>query len=283
MARLSHPNVVTVYDVGMWGGQPYLAMEYVKGQTLDEWGRTPGGRDRRPREILAVMAAAARGLEAAHAAGIVHRDVKPQNVLVADGRVLVTDFGLSVRDDRGARELWPGRALLFTWPPNSSPATRSTPATDVFGLCVTLYEMLYGLHPFGGGSGDVRRAACARTAGRCGHAAGPGRARHVQRLMLAGLAVDPAARPTGWGPSPPRSSTIRRAADGGWARRCWPGVRSRRVLGGRLHQDGSGATLRGGRGGDRLGLERREAATAGRWPPSRDGGGALADAGPAFR
>src|SRR3954447_24478018 len=100
MARLSPPNVVTVHDVGMWEGKPYLAMEYVKGQTLDEWRRTPGGR--RPREILEVMAAVARGLEAAHAAGIVHRDVKPHNVLVAEGRVLVTDFGLSVRARAGA-------------------------------------------------------------------------------------------------------------------------------------------------------------------------------------
>jgi eukaryotic-like serine/threonine-protein kinase len=98
MAQLSHPNVVTAHDAGIWEGRPYLAMEYVKGQTLDEWRRKPDGSERPAREILRVMASVAHGLEAAHAAGIVHRDVKPQNVLVADGRVLVTDFGVSVRD-----------------------------------------------------------------------------------------------------------------------------------------------------------------------------------------
>jgi predicted Ser/Thr protein kinase len=94
MARLNHPNVVTVHDVGALDGQPYLAMEYVNGETLGDWGR---GRRRPVREILQVMAAVARGLQAAHSAGLIHRDVKPHNVLVAGERVLVTDFGLSVR------------------------------------------------------------------------------------------------------------------------------------------------------------------------------------------
>jgi eukaryotic-like serine/threonine-protein kinase len=200
MARLAHPNVVTVHDVGMWNGKPYLAMEYVNAQTLDEWRQQPAGAPpRRPREILEVMAAVARGLEAAHAAGIVHRDVKPHNVLVADGRVLVTDFGLSVRAaDADAAARVAGTPLYMA--PEQLGGGPATPATDVFAFCVTLYEMLYGQHPFGGGDdlrarvlgGQVRPPPVGRGALR--HVP-----KHVRRLLLAGLAVDPATRPASMG------------------------------------------------------------------------------------
>ncbi|HXU71221.1 MAG TPA: serine/threonine-protein kinase [Polyangia bacterium] len=92
LARLSHPNVVPVYDVGTLDQQAFVAMEYVEGQTLKRWLKTP-----RPwREVVAVMKDAGRGLAAAHAAGLVHRDFKPDNVLIGvDGRVRVVDFGLA--------------------------------------------------------------------------------------------------------------------------------------------------------------------------------------------
>jgi len=92
LARLSHPNVVPVYDVGTVDNQAFVAMEFVDGQTLKRWLKTP-----RPwREVVAVMRDAGRGLAAAHAAGLVHRDFKPDNVLIgADGRVRVVDFGLA--------------------------------------------------------------------------------------------------------------------------------------------------------------------------------------------
>src|ERR1700739_4332739 len=93
LARLSHPNVVTVHDVGTFHDSVFIAMEYVAGATLSKWLRTaPRARF----EVLWVLSQAGRGLAAAHAAGIVHRDVKPDNVLIArDGRVVVTDFGLA--------------------------------------------------------------------------------------------------------------------------------------------------------------------------------------------
>ncbi len=92
LARLSHPNVVPVYDVGTVDDQAFVAMEYVEGQTLKRWLKTP----RQWREIVAVMRDAGRGLAAAHAAGLVHRDFKPDNVLIGvDGRVRVVDFGLA--------------------------------------------------------------------------------------------------------------------------------------------------------------------------------------------
>ena len=109
MAKLQHHNVVTVYDVGRFDQAPYLAMELVDGQDLSRWRLE---RSRSVREIVTVMAAAARGLAAAHAAGIVHRDVKPQNILVAGARVLVTDFGISVREQEQRRRALRGHARI---------------------------------------------------------------------------------------------------------------------------------------------------------------------------
>lgn len=92
LAKLSHPNVVPVYDAGMVGGQAFVAMEYVPGKTLRQWLRGP----RTWREIVSVMNDAGKGLAAAHARGLIHRDFKPDNVLIGDdGRVRVLDFGLA--------------------------------------------------------------------------------------------------------------------------------------------------------------------------------------------
>ncbi len=96
MARLRHPNVVTVYDVGTFGDRIYIAMEFVDGMTLRKWAQ----REPRPwRNVLEVLKSAGRGLEAAHQARLVHRDFQPDNVLVgSERRVLVTDFGIARRD-----------------------------------------------------------------------------------------------------------------------------------------------------------------------------------------
>src|SRR5262249_3741065 len=92
-ARLAHPNVVRVFDVGNDGEDLFIAMEYVDGETLGDW---LAGQSRATRAVLERFAAAGRGLAAAHRAGLVHRDFKPDNVLIGrDGRVLVTDFGLA--------------------------------------------------------------------------------------------------------------------------------------------------------------------------------------------
>ena len=93
MARLTHPNIVSVYEVGSLGARRFIAMEFVRGQSLDAW-LAAGARDWRA--VLPLLLAAGRGLEAAHRAGIVHRDYKPQNTLVGhDGSVKVADFGLA--------------------------------------------------------------------------------------------------------------------------------------------------------------------------------------------
>src|SRR5690606_7355473 len=93
LAKLNHPNIVTVHDVDTFDGRLYMAMEYVAGGTLVQWCSR---KKRTWREILAAYDSAGRGLSAAHAANITHRDFKPSNVLVGrDGRVKVVDFGLA--------------------------------------------------------------------------------------------------------------------------------------------------------------------------------------------
>src|SRR5690606_5054704 len=93
LAKLSHPNVITVHDVDTWEGNVYMAMEYVEGGSLADW---MDARPRPWRDVVSHFLAAGRGLAAAHAAGIIHRDFKPHNVLLGDdGRVRVVDFGLA--------------------------------------------------------------------------------------------------------------------------------------------------------------------------------------------
>jgi hypothetical protein len=191
MARLSHPNVVKVHDVGVLEGLPYLSMELVEGVTLAVWRRQ---QPRTVREIARVMAAAARGLAAAHEAGIVHRDVKPHNILVAPPRVLVTDFGLSVRRAGEAEGVVAGTPAYMA--PEQFRGERVDARTDVFGLCATLFEMLHGQPPFSGISlGEVRAQV---ENGRV--TPQPIRSRaaaRLHRLALRGLAPEPARRPAG--------------------------------------------------------------------------------------
>ena len=177
IAQLNHPNVVGVYDVGTTSdGDVYIAMEFVEGDTLTTWlKRWP----RTWREILEVFHQAARGLMAAHSVGLLHRDFKPDNVLVGgDGRVRVTDFGLArsvFLDDsaRGATQAQGARTSQPT-PAAGSPLQVDLTATgtvlgtprymppeqltgpsidaraDQFSFCVALYEALWRTHPLPG-------------------------------------------------------------------------------------------------------------------------------------
>ncbi len=174
IARLSHPNVVVVHDAGtiddeVRGARVYLAMEFIDGQTLAAWLAVA---PRSWREICKVFADAGKGLLAAHEAGLVHRDFKPQNVMVGrDGAVRVTDFGLA-RDTSGVAEaetttldlarfgtrpstetlaLTGAGALLGTplyMAPEQFLGRPADARTDQFSFCVALYEALYGERPF---------------------------------------------------------------------------------------------------------------------------------------
>jgi eukaryotic-like serine/threonine-protein kinase len=160
LAALQHPNVVTVHDVGADGEQVYLAMELVEGPTLDRWLlAAPRGW----RAIRDVFVAAGRGLAAAHAAGIVHRDFKPNNVIVGAGRVVVVDFGLAraAADAADApHEASPhdalGVALTGTgervgtpryMAPEQHTGDAVTAKADQFAFCVALHHALFGDPP----------------------------------------------------------------------------------------------------------------------------------------
>lgn len=136
IARVVHENVISVFDVGTHGGDVFIAMELVAGTTLAAWLRE---RPRSQREIIDVFVRAGRGLAAAHAAGLVHRDFKPENVLVGrDGIVRVTDFGLAGRP--GDREIRGGTAGYMA--PEQRAGADVDARVDQFAFCVALEQAL---------------------------------------------------------------------------------------------------------------------------------------------
>ncbi len=191
MARVSHPAVITVYDVGRHGEQVFVAMEFIAGATLGAWLRA----ERRPwRQVVELFRRAGAGLAAAHAAGLVHRDFKPDNVLLAlDGeaitRVVVTDLGVAraaasdaTSEPSGTPAPGGGAGEAGTPPraeveltatgvaigtpaymaPEQLDARRVDARADVFAFAVALWEALYGARPFPGRSVAEIRAAMAR-------------------------------------------------------------------------------------------------------------------------
>lgn len=168
MARLSHPNVLPVFDAGEHDGLTFIAMEFVEGQTISDWSKS-GSREEE--DVLRVYRAAGAGLAAAHDSGFVHRDFKPSNVMIgADGRVRVMDFGLvrlehesgptsgspaDVPDDALSTSLTLQGSVVGT-PVYMSPEQHygdgSSPKSDQYAFCVSLFKTLYGRPPFDGAS-----------------------------------------------------------------------------------------------------------------------------------
>jgi len=143
LARVSHPNVTAVHDVGVYGGHPFLALEFVPGVTLNVWRRTT---EPTLEQSLELLRQAGRGLAAAHRAGITHRDFKPSNVMVADGRAWVTDFGLG-----GPTAEVPVATLMGTpayMAPEQLAGQLGDARSDQFSFCVTAWELLFGRRPF---------------------------------------------------------------------------------------------------------------------------------------
>jgi WD40 repeat protein len=152
-ATLAHPNLVQVYGVGVEGERPYLAMEYVEGGDLEARLRLQGEARPSFRQLVTWTAQVAAGLGAAHAAGIIHRDVKPANVLIdLEGQARLTDFGLAKRLDDDVH-LTRSSALLgtpiFMSPEQAGRKKELGPETDVFSLGGVLYYGLTGSFPFG--------------------------------------------------------------------------------------------------------------------------------------
>lgn len=202
MAKLSHPNVVSVYDVdALTDGRLVLVMEYVDGPTLRAWLR----KTKRPwREIVERFCGAARGLAAAHRAGLLHRDFKPANVLLAGTAVKVTDFGLA-KVDRAAEVRAPSKrardrnddtmteaGIVLGTPrymaPEQHRGEELTAAADQYALCVALWEALAGTPPF---KGDDLLAAKVEGPPALARGEVPG---SISDAILRGLAVVPAER-----------------------------------------------------------------------------------------
>jgi tetratricopeptide (TPR) repeat protein len=221
MARLSHRNVLAVHDIGTDGDRMFIALELIEGMSLTRWLQ----RARPWREIVSAFCEAGSGLAAAHAAGIVHRDFKPDNVLVAnDGRVCVSDFGLAraasdvhrsaatmtsdplERPDFAAdaktygvlieSQLTRSGAVLGTpsyMAPEQLAGQRSDARSDQFSFCVALWEALHHQHPFGNRSWDELTAAVA--AGRIAPVPRDSRVpERLRRVLRVGLSVDPERR-----------------------------------------------------------------------------------------
>ena len=151
-ASLSHPNVVTVYDYGEDPQGPFIVMEYVDGEDLASILRRNGALP--PTQATRIAAAVARALAASHARGIVHRDVKPGNVLIGrDGRVKVVDFGIA-RAIAEAQMTMPGTTLgsVHYFSPEQARGEPATSESDIFSLGIVLYEMLTGSRPWEGDS-----------------------------------------------------------------------------------------------------------------------------------
>jgi tRNA A-37 threonylcarbamoyl transferase component Bud32 len=148
VAKLSHPNVVSVIDAGEDGGHPYIVFEYVEGETLKQRISRNGALP--PQEAIAYAIEIARGLSMAHARNMVHRDIKPQNILIdAEGRAKLTDFGISRQLEQDGMTAT-GRVLGTTdyVAPEQAMGHKVDPRTDVYSLGVVLYEMLVGQVPF---------------------------------------------------------------------------------------------------------------------------------------
>src|SRR5689334_23062167 len=148
-ARLMHPNVVATYDVGSAGDRVFLVMELVSGPDLAQLMRTAGLPSAKLVADIAVQGA--RALDAAHAAGIVHRDVKPGNLLLApDGTLKMTDFGIAKRAGNETTGLGVLLGTASYVSPEQVRGGAATPASDWYSLGCVLYELLAGTPPFTG-------------------------------------------------------------------------------------------------------------------------------------
>ncbi len=199
-AQISHPNVIAVFDAGIADDEVFMAMELIRGRTLRQW---LADKQRTWREIVDVCVKAGRGLAAIHRAGLVHRDVKPDNILVADdGRIVVTDLGLvraeagdSPIDGNAPIDLTQTGTLLGT-PAYAAPEQLEGPRdidarSDQFGYCVSAYEALAGARPFDGATLSGLRDAIDRGPAALDRADVPAR---IKTAIARGLAAEPAKR-----------------------------------------------------------------------------------------
>ena len=195
-ARLSgNPNIVTIFDVGEWRGRPFIVMEYLAGGTLADRARAEGIQRA---QAVSWLEQAAAALDAAHEHGIVHRDVKPANLLLDErGEVHVADFGIArVVDETGAGMTAAGTVLGTAGylSPEQARGEPATAASDRYALGVVAYELLTGGRPFEGGSATAEAAAHIHQPVPPASKRGVGLTHSVDAVFEQALAKDPAGR-----------------------------------------------------------------------------------------
>jgi cysteine-rich repeat protein len=230
MARLSHPNVVAVYDAGVHRGSPYLVMEWVAGCTLTTW---LGAAPRTWREVVLAFVAAGRGLTAAHAAGLVHGDFKPDNVLVDDdGRVRVSDLGLArpVGAENPAKLKVGGTPLFMA--PEQITGKAADARSDQFSFSLALYLSLHGRLPAVTTTGERSGRASRKEEAAAGMFRPTVDAQAIPRAaleaILRGLRSNPDERHPSMGAL---LDVLARKAGREWSWRAWTSWRVRAALG----------------------------------------------------
>ncbi|MEP0762111.1 MAG: serine/threonine protein kinase, partial [Chloroflexota bacterium] len=197
VANLSHPNIVTVHDVGQDGNTHYIVMEYVDGEDLKRLIRA--GAPFSIERALSIAIKICAGVGYAHRAGLVHADVKPQNVLVTENdNVKVTDFGIAQaltatkpRDRERQRVVW-GSPHYFS--PEQAQGEAPTPASDVYAIGIVLFEMLTGRLPFVGTDQQELAMAHIREAPPRAAEFNPNVPEHLDRILQKVLAKEPTSR-----------------------------------------------------------------------------------------
>ncbi len=198
-ARLSHPNIVTIHHVGLWHRSPYMALEYVESESLRN---RLSARPMPSREVLRVALPIARALQAAHAARVIHCDLKPENVLVPrDGRLRVVDFGIAAVVEAFDASSDAARGALFAGTPAYMAPERFSgahpaPAVDIYSLGVLVYEMLVGHRPFEGPDQDERPIHLRVLDEQTTVPPPPGADPELQSLVMAMIEHEPDLRPT---------------------------------------------------------------------------------------
>lgn len=208
-ASLSHPGIALVYDYGEEDGSPYLVMEHVPGEPLSALIARDGAMS--PDRTLDIVGQAALGLQAAHENGVIHRDVKPGNLLVTpDGVVKITDFGIA-RATNSVPLTQTGAIMgtAFYISPEQASGGAVTPASDIYSLGVVAYECLSGRRPF---RGDTPVGVALAQVSEEPPALPEGVPPDVRDLVMRMLAKDPAARPASAGELGRRALALRGAA-----------------------------------------------------------------------
>ena len=193
-SKLSHPNIIDIYDVGEYDGLHYIVMEFIRGRTLKQLIAQRGSLD--VREAVAIMKQLTSAVAAAHRSNIIHRDIKPQNVLIKDdGTVKITDFGIAVAND-SVQLTWNNAVMGSSHylAPETAQGHEPDPQIDIYSLGIVFYELLTGDVPFKGKTPTEIALAHLRKPLPKVRAFNPSIPQAVENIVIRASAKDPAER-----------------------------------------------------------------------------------------